>query len=1444
MKRKKRICLLLSICMVLALFPVNSAAAETGFSDMPESGHWSYDALQAAVENGLLQGNDGSLLPGENLTRAQLAAILNRAFGAAETADLSGLSDVDSAEWYYADIAKAIRMGTFEGSGGQMRPNDPVTRQEAFSVLARAIKLSDADTGVLAAYEDHDAVSAWAAPSFAAMVKAGYVKGNDGSLDPLAAVTREQFAQVMHSLFTGYINEPGTYTEAVSGNLMVNTKDVILQGMTVSGDLILGEGVGNGDVTLDNVTVTGRLVVRGGGENSIRIINKSDVGSIIVGKTGDGGVRIRTEEGCRVEIVYVDDGLDDVILEGSFNQVAIETDVPVVLNDATVTGLTVSSENADVTLQGATTVSVTQITQAASGTKLEVDAGAKIVKVDSAAESVNVTGKGQVTEAVISGSNTAVDTNGTKVTASESASGVTQNGKDVSPAATSTSSGGGGGGGNSSHTAAVTTLAELQSALADSGVTAITITAEIIIPTSAAIVFNKPVTIAAQNGANLEIRGSLTNQSTLTSNNRDLLDEAEDTGLVLVPDAVFINTGTLVNGSRFGMFKAEFSNSGTVTNTGWLHCGGMTFQNSGTINNTGDITLVNSGELGDTDAPEPSSFTNSTGASLTITGDGTLLLGSTCELVNGGTVASGGVMENYGTFTNTGTFTYTEYFVNAGIVNGVLTGSGENAQREDLLPAGTLAALTSALSSLGAEYEGIAITGDLTLDANLEIGKHVLITYFASLTVPTGTALTVSPGGVWTELKVNGQLSVEGGTLVTAATDDDDVYGQVTIVGGTLSASGTYTITNDGDIYFIRGAIEPDDMVIGGENDSIRRADEAVVTTEAELRSAMADAEMASIKINHDITLNSNLDVTKPLFLANQEDHTPYTLTIATGAAVTLRNNADFVVFGRLLNYGTFTNGNASGGMFVGSYGSVQNYGILHNENTLFVFEGIIENYESAEVGESGNLHLVGGFFDNKDEADFTNEGNLDLLSSDGEEGAIFERAAAFTNEGTFNNGAISLSSSDAFLGMTEGTFNNAGRFVNNGNVSLEDVSFTHTDGTFDTYNSGGLIIIGGSFSTEGAPAGSFNNEGYMKIIDVYGADATPDICEITLDDGTLDNDSNWLDYTAAVYSDAGLLAAETAQASMRGESEDEDNDYGFSFYTRMDIQYNLALSSDKTFDNFATFWLMEDRIWNDVTEEDEEVTYTLTVPSGSAMTIGQECGFHVYKGEILNNGTVEIAAASGEGDEHRNGGTLDIWPEGALTNNGSVEVGDGTECIARSEYDGSGDIETSADVTGNAIAGLQYLAIVHSTADFSAAVASTSPPYDRIEIKDDSNIQMQENLTVAADLFIEPGSGLIIPYGYTLILSGTNWMDNSGDISVLGTMTIGNGFTLNNNNNLEIGAISGSENALVTVSENAVLSNNGTVVVYLTGTLNAQAGTYEGTDPSGAGTYTPPSGD
>ena len=135
--------------MLFTFCPVAVMAAwPSGFSDMPAVEYWSYDALTAAVENNLLNGSGGMLMPKGSLTRAQLAAIINRAFGAAEPASLAGFSDVPAEAWYAADMAKAVRMKTFRGDDtGRLRPEDIVTRQEAFYHHSQSVQVSRGRSG-------------------------------------------------------------------------------------------------------------------------------------------------------------------------------------------------------------------------------------------------------------------------------------------------------------------------------------------------------------------------------------------------------------------------------------------------------------------------------------------------------------------------------------------------------------------------------------------------------------------------------------------------------------------------------------------------------------------------------------------------------------------------------------------------------------------------------------------------------------------------------------------------------------------------------------------------------------------------------------------------------------------------------------------------------------------------------------------------------------------------------------------------------------------------------------------------------------------------------------------------------------------------------------------------------------------------------------------------
>jgi len=284
---------LVSFCLIATCLPVGAFASSETFVDMPSEDHWAYAALSSAISNGILNGDEsGHLNPNGLATRAQVAAIINRVFGAQVQADISYFSDVDSSRWYYADMAKAVQMQTFVGDGRTLDPDSYITREQTFTVFARALRLESADNSVLAKFNDCPSVSLWATESLSAMVEKGYVNGNNGFINPKDNITRAEIAQLIYNVFQQYIFKAGAYTSVANGNVIVNTPDVVLKDCTVTGDLIIADGVGNGDITLDNVVVEGRMIVRGGGDHSIRITNGSNVGSIILSKTSSGGLRV------------------------------------------------------------------------------------------------------------------------------------------------------------------------------------------------------------------------------------------------------------------------------------------------------------------------------------------------------------------------------------------------------------------------------------------------------------------------------------------------------------------------------------------------------------------------------------------------------------------------------------------------------------------------------------------------------------------------------------------------------------------------------------------------------------------------------------------------------------------------------------------------------------------------------------------------------------------------------------------------------------------------------------------------------------------------------------------------------------------------------------------------------------------------------------------------
>ena len=504
MKNRRIIAFLSAAIMVMGSFSM-AFASEKGstFADMPSN--WSTAALQAAVDNGLLKGysiDDESLIqPNKSLTRAEMAAVINRAFGATVAANIATVTDVNSSDWFSNEMAKAVEMQTFK-LADKMRPNDKITRQEAFSVLARAFKAASSDTtyAALKTFSDASSISSWAKADITGLIEKGYIEGSNGKLNPLSDITRAEFATIMNKLVKQYVDTAGTMTAVTSGNVMIRTTGVTLKDLTVKGDLIIADAVGSGDVILDGVTVEGRMVVRGGGENSVRIIGNSNVGKVIVCRV-DGKVSVKVEGGATVDVVYVDDGSDDVTVKGTIGELDVAgSSVTVTATDAKITTATVSGDEAKIIVGTGSTIASGAITGGSSS--IVVNAGATVSTLTVSGSNDSVSGTGTVTSVTVaSGSkNAAVTTANTKITVSSGASGVTAAGGAAVAAGstatnnsagtgatvtasttTGTGGGGGGGGGGSINTpslsivdvsgAAISTYSGLNKYTLDSGAT-------------------------------------------------------------------------------------------------------------------------------------------------------------------------------------------------------------------------------------------------------------------------------------------------------------------------------------------------------------------------------------------------------------------------------------------------------------------------------------------------------------------------------------------------------------------------------------------------------------------------------------------------------------------------------------------------------------------------------------------------------------------------------------------------------------------------------------------------------------------------------------------------------------------------------------------------------------------------------------------------------------
>lgn len=253
---KKLLALLLVVAMTASLAVVPAAAA-TRFPDA--GGSWAESSINRWADVGIVGGDqNGNILPDEHLNRAAMATILVRLLGLSRKAGINTFSDVKSGDWFADAVLKCAAAKIMQGDGeGRADPTGHITREQAMTMLCRALGVRAKPEHSLTGFTDAYTVSSYAKSYMAALASTGVLKGvGDGSrIAPQEHIDRASALTLLDRLIKVYVTSAGTVkVNDPDGYVVVNT--------TVAGTVtITGEAAGvlltNGntaDVQLSNFT--------------------------------------------------------------------------------------------------------------------------------------------------------------------------------------------------------------------------------------------------------------------------------------------------------------------------------------------------------------------------------------------------------------------------------------------------------------------------------------------------------------------------------------------------------------------------------------------------------------------------------------------------------------------------------------------------------------------------------------------------------------------------------------------------------------------------------------------------------------------------------------------------------------------------------------------------------------------------------------------------------------------------------------------------------------------------------------------------------------------------------------------------------------------------------------------------------------------------------------
>ncbi|WP_293921598.1 S8 family serine peptidase [Metasolibacillus sp.] len=168
--------------------------------DLPAD-HWAASYIHKMIAKGLLKGNEkGEVKPDANVTRAQFASILTRALGltAGGKAPFSDIGKYAPAT--QAEIAAVFEAGIAKGVDGKYNPSGEVTRAQLALMLYRAYEYATGEKYVAKgkpSFTDLGKYNAETVSAIAMLEELSIATGDNGKFKPSAPATRAHTAKMV-----------------------------------------------------------------------------------------------------------------------------------------------------------------------------------------------------------------------------------------------------------------------------------------------------------------------------------------------------------------------------------------------------------------------------------------------------------------------------------------------------------------------------------------------------------------------------------------------------------------------------------------------------------------------------------------------------------------------------------------------------------------------------------------------------------------------------------------------------------------------------------------------------------------------------------------------------------------------------------------------------------------------------------------------------------------------------------------------------------------------------------------------------------------------------------------------------------------------------------------------------------------------------------------------